>query len=81
MTSPCATGSSMRRNSSPPSAKIFYAQEMILAGAKEIEVTNLGNPEGIPQFRDAEQVLTALQKRRLQEALRKSRESITMRLS
>jgi len=33
---------------------------MILAGAKEIEVTNLGNPEGIPQFRDAEQVLTAL---------------------
>lgn len=41
-------------------AKIFYAQEMILAGAKEIEVTNLGSPEGIPQFRDAEQVLTAL---------------------
>ena len=41
-------------------AKIFYAQEMILAGAKEIEVTNLGNPEGIPQFKDAEQVLTAL---------------------
>ena len=40
-------------------AKIFYAQEMILSGAKEIEVTNLGNPEGIPQFRDAEQVLTA----------------------
>lgn len=41
-------------------AKIFYAQEMILAGAKEIEVTNLGSPEGIPQFKDAEQVLTAL---------------------
>ena len=41
-------------------AKIFYAGEMILAGAKEIEVTNLGSPEGIPQFRDAEQVLTAL---------------------
>jgi len=41
-------------------AKIFYAQEMILAGAKEIEVTNLGNPAGIPQFRDSEQVLTAL---------------------
>jgi len=41
-------------------AKIFYAQEMILAGAREIEVTNLGSPEGIPQFRDAEQVLTAL---------------------
>lgn len=41
-------------------AKIFYAQEMILAGAREIEVTNLGSPEGIPQFKDAEQVLTAL---------------------
>lgn len=41
-------------------AKIFYAQEMILAGAKEIEVTNLGSPEGIPQFKDAEAVLTAL---------------------
>ncbi|MGA2937206.1 MAG: pyruvate carboxyltransferase [Syntrophobacteraceae bacterium] len=41
-------------------AKIFYAEELILAGAKEIEVTNLGNPKGIPQFRDAEQVLTAL---------------------
>ena len=51
----------MKRNSSPRNAKIFYAQEMILAGAKEIEVTNLGNPEGIPQFKDAEQVLTASQ--------------------
>jgi hydroxymethylglutaryl-CoA lyase len=38
-------------------AKIFYAEELILAGCKEIELTNLGNPEGIPQFRDAEQVL------------------------
>ncbi|MDR3569549.1 MAG: hypothetical protein P4L43_16110 [Syntrophobacteraceae bacterium] len=48
-------------------AKIFYAQEMILAGAKEIEVTNLGSPEGIPQFRDAELVLGALRS----EAFRK----------
>jgi hydroxymethylglutaryl-CoA lyase len=38
-------------------AKIFYGEEMILAGCREIELTNLGNPEGIPQFRDAEQVL------------------------
>ncbi len=38
-------------------AKIFYAEEMILAGCREIELTNLGNPAGIPQFRDAEQVL------------------------
>lgn len=41
-------------------AKIFYAQEMILAGAKEIEITNLGSPEGIPQFRDAEEVFAAM---------------------
>ena len=38
-------------------AKIFYGEEMILAGCREIELTNLGNPAGIPQFRDAEQVL------------------------
>jgi len=41
-------------------AKIFYGQEMILAGCKEIEITNLGSPEGIPQFKDAEEVLTAM---------------------
>lgn len=33
---------------------------MILAGAKEIEVTNLGNPQGMPQFRDAEAVMSAI---------------------
>ncbi len=38
-------------------AKIFYAEEMIMAGCRELEVTNLGNPSGIPQFRDAEKVL------------------------
>ena len=38
-------------------AKIFYGEEMILAGCREIELTNLGSPEGIPQFRDAQQVL------------------------
>lgn len=41
-------------------AKIFYAQEMILAGARDIELTNLGNAQNMPQFKDAEQVLTAL---------------------
>lgn len=41
-------------------AKIFYGQESILAGCRELEVTNLGSPEGIPQFRDAEQVMTAM---------------------
>jgi hydroxymethylglutaryl-CoA lyase len=41
-------------------AKIFYGQEMILAGAKEIEMTNLGSAVTTPQFRDAEEVMTAL---------------------
>ncbi|MBN2569472.1 MAG: pyruvate carboxyltransferase, partial [Deltaproteobacteria bacterium] len=41
-------------------AKIYYAEEMILAGCRNIEVTNLGNPAGIPQFRDAEEVLAYL---------------------
>lgn len=41
-------------------AKIFYGQEMILAGCKELEAVNLGSPEGIPQFKDADQVMTAL---------------------
>ncbi len=41
-------------------AKIFYGQESILAGCRELEVTNLGSPEGIPQFRDADQVMQAM---------------------
>jgi len=43
---------------------------MILAGAKEIEVTNLGSPEGIPQFKDAEEVLTAMRSDGLKSAVR-----------
>ncbi len=41
-------------------AKIFYGQEIILAGAKEIEITNLGSAVTTPQFSDAEAVLTAM---------------------
>ncbi len=48
-------------------AKIFYAEEMILAGAKEIEVTNLGSPEGIPQFKDADAVMTSLRSDRFKK--------------
>lgn len=39
-------------------AKIFYGEEIIMAGCKEIEVTNLGSPLTTPQFRDADEVLT-----------------------
>jgi hydroxymethylglutaryl-CoA lyase len=41
----------------PTEAKIYYLQELALAGVKRIEATNLGNPRVMPQFRDAEEVL------------------------
>jgi len=41
-------------------AKIFYLEELIFAGCRNIEVTNLGNPISMPQFRDAEQLLANL---------------------
>ncbi|HPL10505.1 MAG TPA: hypothetical protein PLQ77_07225 [Smithellaceae bacterium] len=41
-------------------AKIFYGQEMILAGCRELEVTNLGNPRAMPQFKDADEVMKAM---------------------
>ncbi|MCK9229590.1 MAG: pyruvate carboxyltransferase [Syntrophales bacterium] len=40
-------------------AKIFYGQEMILAGCRELEVTNLA-PRTTPQFVDAADVMKAL---------------------
>ena len=41
-------------------AKIFYLEELILAGCRNIEVTNLGNPYLMPQFSDAEELLKHL---------------------
>ena len=41
-------------------AKKFYLEELIFAGCRNIEVTNLGNPHLMPQFRDAEELLTHL---------------------
>lgn len=41
-------------------AKIFYLEELIFAGCRYIEVTNLGNPILMPQFRDAEDLLRHL---------------------
>ncbi len=52
-------------------AKIFYADEMIFAGCRRIEVTNLGNPFLMPQFRDAEEVLAHLKSERFRERLLK----------
>ncbi|NOX35651.1 MAG: pyruvate carboxyltransferase [Deltaproteobacteria bacterium] len=41
-------------------AKITYLEELIFAGCKNIEVTNLGNPRSMPQFSDAEELLAHL---------------------
>jgi hydroxymethylglutaryl-CoA lyase len=44
----------------PTEAKIWLLEELILAGFKNVEVTNMGNPQGMPQFRDADEVLKGL---------------------
>lgn len=41
-------------------AKKFYLEELIFAGCRDIEVTNLGNPYLMPQFSDAEELLAHL---------------------
>lgn len=53
----------------PTDAKIYYVEEAILAGFKRLEITNLGNPVFMPQFRDAEELLKRLRdSRRLSNA-------------
>jgi hydroxymethylglutaryl-CoA lyase len=52
-------------------AKIFYAEEMIFAGCRNIEVTNLGNPYLMPQFSDAEQILAHLRSDRFRGRCKK----------
>jgi len=42
------------------SAKIFYLEELIFAGCQNIEVTNLGNPYLMPQFKDADALFAHL---------------------
>jgi len=41
-------------------AKKFYLEELIFAGCRDIEVSNLGNPYIMPQFSDAEELLAHL---------------------
>jgi hydroxymethylglutaryl-CoA lyase len=41
-------------------AKLYYAEQLILAGVKRIELTNLGNPKNLPQFRDSDELLNRL---------------------
>ena len=44
----------------PTEAKLFYLEELILCGIKHLEVTNLGNPASMPQFKDADELLKKL---------------------
>jgi hydroxymethylglutaryl-CoA lyase len=44
----------------PTQAKLWIAEELILAGYRRVEVTNLGNPKGMPQFADADEVLKGI---------------------
>jgi hydroxymethylglutaryl-CoA lyase len=49
----------------PTEAKIWLAEQLILAGFKKLEVTNMGNPKGMPQFRDADEVLKGVRNSKL----------------
>jgi len=44
----------------PTAAKLWLAEQLILAGFKHIEVTNFGNPSGMPQFKDADDLMKKL---------------------
>jgi len=44
----------------PTQAKIWVAEQLILAGFKNIELTNFGNPKGMPQFKDADDLMKGI---------------------
>jgi hydroxymethylglutaryl-CoA lyase len=44
----------------PTEAKLWVLEQLILAGFKHIEVTNLGNPAGMPQFKDATELMKGI---------------------
>lgn len=48
-------------------AKKFYLEELIFAGCRNIEVTNLGNPYLMPQFSDAEELFKHLRSQRFKD--------------
>ncbi len=44
----------------PTDAKLWVAEQLILAGVKHLEITNFGNPKGMPQFKDADILMKGL---------------------
>jgi hydroxymethylglutaryl-CoA lyase len=52
-------------------AKKFYLEELIFAGCRYIEVTNLGNPFLMPQFKDAEELFAHVRSDRFKRRCQK----------
>jgi len=44
----------------PTNAKLWVLEQLILAGFRHIETTNFGNPRGMPQFGDADELMQKL---------------------
>ncbi|MBI5539149.1 MAG: pyruvate carboxyltransferase [Bacteroidia bacterium] len=44
----------------PTEAKLWLAEQLIISGFKHIEVTNFGNPSGMPQFKDADELMKGI---------------------
>jgi hydroxymethylglutaryl-CoA lyase len=49
----------------PTRAKLWLTEQLILAGFRRLEVTNLGNPAAMPQFADADDLLQAIRASKL----------------
>lgn len=65
----------------PTEAKLWVAEQLILAGFKHIELTNFGNPKGMPQFKDADELFKRLRQSKIVKDLldRVSLTAITIR--
>ncbi|OYT16055.1 MAG: pyruvate carboxyltransferase [Bacteroidetes bacterium 4572_77] len=46
----------------PTEAKLWTLEQLILAGFKHIEVSNFGNPRGMPQFSDCDDLFKGIRK-------------------
>lgn len=44
----------------PTEAKLWMLEQLVLAGFKHIEVSNFGNPKGMPQFGDCDQLFKGI---------------------
>ena len=44
----------------PTEAKLWVAEQLILSGFKHLEITNFGNPKGMPQFKDSDDLMKAI---------------------